>query len=158
MLSNTKKRKRLIWVIGIVYAVVILYFLFLRNRFDIGGSYWEHLAMNINVVPLNTIKQMVYLIVYGSNPYLIPYAVINLLGNIAGFVPLGLLLPVTWEKLRTFKKTFFCAALSILLVEVIQLFTLRGSFDIDDLFLNLIGVAVGFLLRKVVLHENKNTR
>jgi len=60
--------------------------------------------------------------------------------------------------LRTFKKTFFCAALSILLVEVIQLFTLRGSFDIDDLFLNLIGVAVGFLLRKVVLHENKNTR
>ena len=43
-------------------------------------------------------------------------------------------------------------------VEVIQLFTLRGSFDIDDLFLNLIGVAVGFLLRKVVLHENKNTR
>lgn len=48
--------------------------------------------------------------------------------------------------------------MSILLVEVIQLFTLRGSFDIDDLFLNLIGVAVGFLLRKVVLHENKNTR
>jgi len=114
MLSNTKKRKRLIWVIDIVCAVVMLYFLFLRNSFDIGGSYWEHLAMNINVVPLNTIKQMVYLIVYGSNPYLIPYAVINLLGNIAGFVPLGLLLPVTWEKLRTFKKTFFCAALSIL--------------------------------------------
>ena len=64
MLSNTKKRKRLIWVIDIVYAVVMLYFLFLRNSFDIGGSYWEHLAMNINVVPLNTIKQMVYLIVY----------------------------------------------------------------------------------------------
>lgn len=41
MLSNTKKRKRLIWVIDIVYAVVMLYFLFLRNSFDIGGSYYR---------------------------------------------------------------------------------------------------------------------
>ena len=34
----------------------------------------------------------------------------------------------------------------MLAVEVAQLFTLRGSFDVDDLILNLLGAAIGYLI------------
>ena len=34
-------------------------------------------------------------------------------------------------------------------MEVIQLFTLLGSFDVDDVILNLLGMTVGFLIHAI---------
>ena len=73
-------------------------------------------------------------------------AVINLAGNVVMFVPLGALLPAANGKLRKFFRTFFACAGLILVVEVLQLFTLLGSFDVDDIILNLSGMLVGFIL------------
>ena len=80
--------------------------------------------------------------------YLIPNAFINLVGNIDAFVPLGCFLPSLCKNLQSFKTLFLSAAAIILVIELIQLFSLRGSCDIDDLILNLVGVVVGFLLRR----------
>ena len=146
MLKDSKKRNMFIWVTFIVYAIVMAYFLFFRHSIDVGGTYWENLSININIVPFYTIKQNLYLILKQSNPYLVPHAIINLLGNIIGFIPFGILLPLLLKRARTFKRFFFYAISGIVLIELIQLFTLRGSFDIDDLILNMLGSLIGYMI------------
>lgn len=147
--------KKIIRIVGIVYAALMFYFLFLRNSFNIGRSYWEHLTMNINLVPLNTIKQMVYLIVNVSNPYMLPYAVINLLGNVIGFIPFGILLPCLLKQAQSIKKFLLYTIGIIIAIELIQLFSLRGSCDIDDLILNTTGALIGYVLWCIGTHWKK---
>ena len=75
-------------------------------------------------------------------------AKINLLGNVLVFVPLGLVPPLLWNKFRrpiTGILPGFCFSLA---VECLQYFTGR-SVDIDDLILNTLGAAVGWLLWRI---------
>lgn len=72
-------------------------------------------------------------------------AKINLLGNLLVFVPLGLLPPIIWKKLRRFVPGILPGFLFSLTVECLQYFTGR-SVDIDDLLLNTLGAAAGWLL------------
>ena len=146
MVKDSKKRNMFVRIMFVVYAIAMAYFLFFRHSFNVGGTYWEHISMNINIVPFYTIKQNLYLILKQSNPYLVPHAIINLLGNIIGFIPFGILLPLLLKRARTFKKFFFYAISGIVLIELIQLFTLRGSFDIDDLILNMLGSLIGYMI------------
>ena len=138
------KTKKLLWFAGVLYAMAMLWLLFGRSRFDIGLDYWEQVKMNINLVPFRTIWQYGYLLIKQTNPYLLPHALINLFGNIAAFVPFGFLLPCLWGKMRSFGRFLLCTVLVIAAIEVIQLFTLRGSCDIDDFILNVIGALIGF--------------
>ena len=73
-------------------------------------------------------------------------AVVNLVGNVVMFIPLGFGLPWANAPLRRFWKTLLVSAGIIILVETIQLITLLGHCDVDDLILNLIGVSAGYLL------------
>lgn len=76
--------------------------------------------------------------------------VTNLLGNIIAFAPFGFFLPILC---RVGKNIIGCVALSALFslaVEVVQLFTKVGAFDVDDIFLNAIGGLVGFLVYYIV--------
>lgn len=138
------KGKVLLRLIFAIYAFSMLYFLFFRNGFSIGGTYWEHILLNINVIPLKTISQNLILILNRPNPYLIPYAILNLSGNVIGFIPFGILLPHLFKKTVSFKRFVLSAALIITAVELIQLFSLRGSCDIDDLILNMLGSIIGY--------------
>ena len=74
------------------------------------------------------------------------YVAKNILGNIIGFIPLGVLLPVLTIKLQRFWKTVVAVFLISLLFETIQLLTNLGVFDVDDLLLNTFGAAIGYLL------------
>lgn len=142
------RRQVILWVIFVLYSIAMLWLLFERPTFDIGRSYWEQIEMNVNFIPFKTIRGYIYVLIYRTNMYLIPNAFINLVGNIVAFVPLGCFLPSLCKNLQSFKTLFLSAAAIILVIELIQLFSLRGSCDIDDLILNLVGVVVGFLLRR----------
>lgn len=146
MVKDSKKRNMFVRIMFVVYAIAMAYFLFFRHGFNVGGTYWEHISMNISIVPFYTIKQNLYLILKQFNPYLVSHAIINLLGNIIGFIPFGILLPLLLKQARAFKKFFFYAISSIVLIELIQLLTLRGSFDIDDLILNMLGSLIGYMI------------
>ena len=65
-------------------------------------------------------------------------------GNLALFVPLGLFLPLLWKKAQGWRTPALGLGLS-LLIEFIQLFIDRGC-DVNDLILNTMGAAAGFLL------------
>ena len=151
-----RKQKICLRAVFGLYCLVLFWVLFGRSAFDIGKPYWEQVGMNINIIPFKTIRRYINLLIYQRNVYLVPNAFINLFGNIAAFVPLGFLMPCLWEKLQSFKKVFLHSVIVIFLIELIQLFTLRGSCDIDDLILNLSGAMAGFIfLRGFQLFRSK---
>jgi glycopeptide antibiotics resistance protein len=72
----------------------------------------------------------------------------NIAGNLLGFAPMGFLLPVLFVSLNNGKKviaTVFAISLSL---ELTQLLTGVGYFDIDDLIQNTLGGLIGYWLYK----------
>ena len=131
----------------LLYCVTMFWLLFCRsNGWSSGLSYWQQLRQNTNLVPLYTIKNYLYVLKHPSSTYLLKHCFINLAGNLLLFIPAGWLIPRLWPKIRNFFRFITLSAGLIFLVEVVQLFTLLGSFDVDDVILNLSGMTVGFLL------------
>ena len=69
-----------------------------------------------------------------------------LIANVLMFVPLGFLMSVFWR--QAWWQTLLTALAATLCIELIQPFFDR-SFDVDDIFLNFTGGAVGLLLSAV---------
>jgi glycopeptide antibiotics resistance protein len=70
----------------------------------------------------------------------------NLLGNLLGFIPFGLLLPLVIPFFRNLFKTLLAGFLLSLGYETIQLVFDLGIFDVDDLILNTAGALIGFII------------
>ena len=97
-----------------------------------------HTGQGINLLPLETVRRFWR---YGSRQQLL----VNLAGNVAVFVPLGLLPTALWQRLRRlWKATLLCCASSCL-IEFFQLFIGR-SVDVDDVLLNTLGGVLGYLV------------
>lgn len=76
--------------------------------------------------------------------------IVNNIGNIVLFMPLGFLLPVTFSNMKKlFSVTIFGFCLSFT-IETIQWFMENRWSDVDDLLLNTIGTMLGFFLYKWV--------
>ncbi len=74
--------------------------------------------------------------------------VINFLGNIVAFVPMGLLPPFVFERrVRLWHVLVFSLGLS-LFIEGGQLYSGRRVPDVDDLILNTVGGVLGYLLSR----------
>lgn len=68
----------------------------------------------------------------------------NTVGNMALFIPTGIVLPIIYKKPDSFWKVVAAGALVSLCIEILQLpFPSRVS-DVDDLILNTLGVAAGY--------------
>ena len=67
----------------------------------------------------------------------------NIIGNIAMFIPVGIVWPICFKKLDTIGKTILAGAGFTLFIELTQLFCLGRHTDVDDLLLNTFGVAIG---------------
>ena len=143
-------QKKLNTALFLVYCALMLWLLFDRRGPIEGVEYWEQVAMSVNLRPLHTVLKYARLL-DSSRPILVKLAVVNLFGNVIMFIPLGYFLPLLFLKIRKLWKTLLTTALVIILVELIQVFTLVGSCDIDDLILNLLGAAMGYGLYRLVL-------
>lgn len=74
---------------------------------------------------------------------------LNLGGNVLGFVPFGILLPVLGAGFRSFwSVTGRCFGLS-LMIELTQLVTHVGCFDVDDILMNTLGGCIGYAVWKL---------
>lgn len=93
-----------------------------------------------NLTPFSTIR------IFSSRRVTTEYSYKNIGGNIIGFVPLGILLPLLFGRCRNFfllTGTVFFTSLSF---ETLQLLLGTGVFDVDDLILNTAGGIAGYLL------------
>lgn len=131
----------------LAYGALMLWLLFDRPGYDPGIPYWEQAAGHLNLIPFRTLRLYAGLLDSGVRSY-IRMSVINLAGNIIMFIPLGFLLPRVFSRLTSLPRILLTTTVLITAVEIIQLFTLVGSCDIDDLILNVIGSAIGYGFHK----------
>ena len=131
------------------YLGVLANLLFFDNAFGRGF----HISMDyltsyrINLEPLQTIRN--YLLAYDNGNISLRPVIINLLGNLAAFAPMGVFLPALFRWQRSI--FFFTATLTlgITAVEVAQVYTGAGSCDVDDLILNLAGALIVFVICRI---------
>lgn len=134
---------------GIIYGLLLLYVLFFRS---IGTTYpWtyaEYLRAMHNFIPLKSVYVLFTTPVISTR--IIIRFLVNFIGNIVLFVPWGVLLPACFKKLQSFKHFAALTLVALILVESIQIFSMLGSFDVEDILLNMIGACVGFACFKKV--------
>ena len=143
------KRNRIWIALFGLYGALMLWLLFDRPGYDPTVPYWDQVAMQLNLVPFRTLRLFAGLLDSGVRSH-IYMAIINLGGNVIMFVPLGFLLPKVFPKLASLPRVLIATAAIISIVEIIQLFTLVGCCDIDDLILNIPGAAIGYGLHKCI--------
>lgn len=89
----------------------------------------------------------------------------NFLGNIILFIPVGFLLQLLIGKKKGCWVILIGSGFS-LLIELVQLLTHRGYFDLDDIMLNTLGTIMGIgltrliiiLRRKLFVDTDKNSK
>ena len=141
---------RILWLLFGAYCIALFLILFVINRFNIGDEpYWDQVKMSINLVPFRTIYGSLYSIIHRTIPYLIPHEIISLLGNFALLMPFGYFIPRLFEKYRVFIKFILFTFVVLLSIETLQVLTIRGCFDVDDIILNLAGAVIGFFIARI---------
>ena len=144
--ARAKRRHDYMLLLFWYYLGVLANVLFFDNAFGRGFHAGADLGA-VNLEPLRTIKN--YLIAYGYGNISLRLVVLNLLGNLAAFAPMGVFLPALFRWQRSI--FFFTATLTlgITAVEVAQVYTGAGSCDVDDLILNLAGALIVFVLCRI---------
>ena len=151
-----KKHKPFLIIIFILYFVSLVYILLLKGNISISPKDFTiahhgtfRMPGNYNLTLLETIR--LYITDIKVNQHLNSY--LNLIGNIILFIPFGFMFPLLTSRRRTALLTFLTATLFILLIEFIQLITVWGIFDVDDYILNILGVMIGWILQKILIHR-----
>ena len=119
-------------------------------RFNFGGIQ-ERPA---NFIPFKSIVPYLF----GEGGWLI--AGLNIIGNIILLVPIGLLVPMLYNKM-TWRKAILLAIGSGMVIEIIQVILHVGIFDVDDVILNAFGVIIGYwtlLKLKNILQSNRSKK
>ena len=142
-------KQKLHTALFLAYGALMIWLLFDRPGYDPAVPYWDQVTAQLNLIPFRTLRLFAGLLDSGVRSH-ITMAVINLGGNIIMFIPLGFLLPKVFPKLSSLPRVLLTTAIIITIVEIIQLFTLVGSCDIDDLILNVIGSAMGYWFHKLI--------
>lgn len=142
-------RNKRIWsILFALYCIAMLYLLFGRKEAPHGIPYVKQLMMRLNLIPFRTLRLQLRLLSDVDRPWLISHALTNLSGNIILFIPLGIFLPKLWPRLQKLWKVLLVTAGIIITVETMQILTLLGRCDIDDVILNCFGAAIGYGLYK----------
>lgn len=136
--TSVKKTNWFAWILFVAYLWLLFYLLFFSEsygRTDVVEEYRYNLEL------FKEIKR------FWNNweTIGIQNVMINLAGNIAAFVPFGLLFPMICNRGKRCVCCVVMTALFSLFVEMVQLVSKVGAFDVDDIFLNTIGGLVGFL-------------
>lgn len=134
----------------IFYLLALVVLLFLGRSRDYVGEYLnliDYMKSSSNFVPFKTIITYVKAIFDGSMNIDIPIK--NLIGNAFMFLPMGIYLPYFFKKINKLSVFAFAMVILLFVIEVIQIVTRRGSFDVDDFILNVFGALIGFSIWKM---------
>lgn len=138
---STKRARRIRGlgkVLFVLYILFLIYFLCLAEWYGRAGT-WEEFHYNLEL--FREIKRFVtYREQLGTAAVFS-----NLAGNILIFVPYGFFVSMASRTRGFFKTLFYSMGLS-LAVEIVQLFSRVGSFDVDDILLNTIGGVAGYII------------
>ncbi|MBR2742329.1 MAG: VanZ family protein [Clostridia bacterium] len=143
-----------LWQLAALFTVcLVVRFTFFPTFRD--GGYVQPLVFDpdrmkdylINLEPLYYIKKL-----WGNKINFI----INEIGNILLFIPVGIVWPAAFPRLRAFWKTLIAGAAFSCLIEICQLPFFDRTTDIDDVILNTVGCAIGYALYAIFSMAGKS--
>ena len=128
-----------------IYSIFLFLFVIIKinnglRGMDIFNLFRPYTHLKINLTPFNTIGGEFLALTNGISMNVL----FHLGGNTIAFIPLGFFIGYLYEK--TFTKTIFICFLISLFFESFQLLTNLGSFDIDDIILNVLSCIIGYLI------------
>ncbi|WP_026907595.1 VanZ family protein [Paucisalibacillus globulus] len=142
-----KKVSKVVFRISfLLYLIALVFLLFIDSR----AYYWQDISFlnyikeSSNVVPFKTISTYIKALFDQSMNLDIPIK--NLGGNLVMFLPMGIYLPYFIKRLSKIRLFLASMVTVLFMVEIIQLITRKGSFDIDDFILNMLGALIGFTI------------
>ncbi len=120
-----------------IYLLLLIYFMFFSERW--GRTMFDS-EYHYNLIPFREIRR------YLQHAHQIGFfrVFLNLAGNVAGFVPFGVLVPALKKQRVSGWHTILLGFELSLLIEISQLALRAGSCDVDDLILNTLGCAIGY--------------
>lgn len=137
---DTKKRKQfriLGKILFVIYIFFILYFLIFSDWYGRSGAMGDY---HYNLIPFQEIGRF-----WKYRSRLGVWSFVNLFGNVLVFVPFGFFEPMA-SKQRSLLSAVTDGLFLSMVVEVFQLVSKVGRFDVDDLILNTLGAFIGYLL------------
>jgi len=171
-LNNNEPMKINLWIFFVLYLVLLITLTLFdpmwgRKGFNLNYSkelIEYYFKTSVNLIPfktiINYIENIFFSYISTSNLFY------NLLGNIVCLMPFGLFLPLLFKKTNNTKKYIITIFFVTLGIEITQLLTLSGSFDIDDIILNALGAYIAYkilnikdinkLIRNIFLLENNS--
>jgi glycopeptide antibiotics resistance protein len=138
-LKQNVKREigRLSFLLLAIYVLIVLYFVLFSDRLGRTDTY-ETYRYNLNL--FNEIHRFIR-----YRDQVSPGAfILNLLGNLFVLFPFGFLIPLWRMKKTGVVRIALYAFLFSLGIEILQLVTKVGVFDVDDLLLNILGAILGY--------------
>lgn len=147
--NGNRKKIKFIFVLYILLVIRVIIFKYPYEELRAIAATWRKDVIleglgTANFTPFKTIKMYIDY-AYKLN------SVENLAGNILVFVPFGILFPMAVLDGNKFHVMFLNAFVFILGIEVFQLFSAFGAFDVDDILLNCLGAALGYGIYRLFL-------
>lgn len=120
----------------VLYVCFLVYFLLFSDWYGREGT----ATYTYNLTPFREIRRFL------CNMDTIGYVGVfnNLIGNVVIFIPFGFFVAMSCYRRRLWRSVMF-GFLCSFLVELFQLATRVGSFDVDDMILNTFGAVVGYI-------------
>lgn len=120
----------------VAYTLTLIFWMF----FGFGRGTFSEMRYNLRL--FSTVKIFLRFDYFSTFMW-----VLNLIGNIGVFVPFGVLFPLVFK--GGLGKLYLRFITGIFILEVMQLISRRGVFDVDDLLLNSVGFMVGYGVYKL---------
>lgn len=146
-------------IVGLLYLVLLFQCVFgnyvFARSYGIAGNHFIPFSGNgmtrYNFIPFKTIIEYFSFYYSGEiNKNIIMY---NVFGNLVLLAPLGFFIPYFFKKCRKLVCIIIAGVVCSLAIEVIQGIFGIGSFDVDDMLLNTIGVCVVYFVWKIPFVE-----
>lgn len=150
--KRSKNIRTVLYIILIMYVGNIVYLLFFdadfgRNIIFRNGDVFYQAISTINLKPFEMMKNYISAYRYGN--ILFAHLIVNLVGNLIIFAPLGILLPSLFKIMQKPIVYTFFVAITIVLSEFLQFYLSVGVCDIDDFILNFTGAMIVYGIYKI---------
>lgn len=145
-----KKHMRILFFLYLLILIRVIVFKYpLKMMQDVVSSwqsdiFWEGLP-EANFQLFKTIKMYIR---HWDNRGINSFG--NLIGNIIAFIPLGYMIPRVFKGAENVLVCMLFALFFVLGIELFQLLTAFGIFDVDDILLNCLGALIGYLFFKII--------
>ena len=138
---DVEKRRYILRLCGnslfIAYLLALIYFMFFS---DFYGRTQVMTEYHYNLRPFREILRFIrYRETIGS-----VRVMLNLAGNVLGFIPFGFFVPMHFRKTRKWNIVLLLSMEFSIVIEVLQLLLKVGSCDVDDVLLNTLGGVLGY--------------